>query len=204
MKLTGKGHVLVQMSGLASVGSAIEVPNTVIYTGADLVAQALASSVYINRMYFEYMESAVDPTPYTPPAVDTGVGITYYLGLDGVTADFMRVPIVAVDYDATASGYTNNRVLFMGVFPTSWQAGMTGVRGLALAATSWVRGVALAYAPVANDPSQDTVYARAYPYTGSPYNGAVQYTPGTQMFVRWPVTFTVEPSESSSSSSSSG
>lgn len=141
----------------------VEVPNLILYGGADVLAKLLAGNpeYKINAMYLEFKNLADPSDPITPPVFDRTGGRDYYDGLvSSLDTDFVRVPLASVPLlQATDTDYSNNQITFFSI-----SSGSVGFHGktFSSAANSAVYGAALVATPGGSDQAQDVVYARVY------------------------------------------
>ena len=137
--------------------------NQVMYDWASIVGQLLAtanSAYRINGMLLEFADTA---EPVTPPSFTRADGISYYDNLDGVSADYLRIPLVAATLTSTNSALFPSGNLLTFFAQTS--ATLTvGVHGLAFGSSynSVVYGGALVAIVNPSDRTQDLVLSRFY------------------------------------------
>lgn len=142
----------------------IDKPNTVVYSGADLLAKALAGSSYsaITNMYVGFNNDAGFPTSPTPPTVnktDTAqTMIEFYTDNVGDGFGGLRLPLSLIpSYLTTSSSYVNNVVVF-----TTTVVSATAVAGDAFAAgTSQIYEVGLVAAGASSTVASDKLFSRA-------------------------------------------
>jgi hypothetical protein len=158
--------------------------NLILYSGADLMAQALGNSgKQLNYLYFEFTnQNTISPVT---PARDQGIG--YYNMLPGssggnVGPDYLRVPLVTNPVlSSTGANYAGNSVTFSAM--TAGYA--TGVHGLAITdGTSKFYGVALASIGANDVPAQDVVFSRSY-FDAN----AITKLAGQQLAAYWSIIF---------------
>lgn len=139
---------------------AVETPNLIVYSGADIVARCLAwQQLYFPRVvYFEFENTAGVPTPPTPTRADDD--LSYYTALAS-PKDYIRVPIgINPSLDTTdVSKYASNRVTYYAM--TDATEGEHSVP-FSAGSNSKVYGAALIAAPDLNDPTQDVIMSRVY------------------------------------------
>jgi hypothetical protein len=141
-------------------------PNTLVYTGVDLLARILAwQDLRINAAYLEFMPAGGGDPPET--TVDPAEGRSYYQDIDngvGMGSDYLRVPIVVPPYiDSTdADRFAGNRVTF-----SAFSTGSQGVNGKPFGDNATIFGLALVYAPDMGPGARehDIVFARSYGFS---------------------------------------
>jgi hypothetical protein len=133
------------------------VANAVTFGGMDLIGRLLAGEGRpINGIYLEF-ENGTEPALVSPPMLDPTAGVEYYLGLSG-QRDFVRAPAGLRSAPAgSSSAYRSNRVAF-----TGQSAHTAGNRGLPFSHTAGTVVFGAALVSLADNPSDDIVYARAY------------------------------------------
>ena len=153
--------------------------NTILYSGADVLAKCLPGDWKVGYMYLEYKNLADPSDPITPPAYDRSDGIAYYNGLSGSPdTDFLRIPITILPtYSASGADYNNNQVSLY-----TMSEGTAGFFGKLFneSVNSAVFGAALVAAPDPADQSQDVVFSRIYAGIDK-----VLKEPGMQVGVQW-------------------
>ena len=151
--------------------------NLTMFAAADIIARLLAGQVQYQpaAVYFEFTN---DDSP--APDMTQSDGASYYAGLDGISYDYLRVPIdISPTLNAVGDDYLANQVTFAAL-----TAGSEGIKGLTFShAASKVIGVALVATPTENVDG-DIVYARRY------FDTAITKISGQQIGVTWPLTFT--------------
>lgn len=137
--------------------------NSVLYSGADLLARLLATGApKLNAMYIEFKNLAAPVDPIVPPAYDRSGGLAYYNGLDSSPdTDFIRVPLLAepARTSSDAELYDANQLTIF-----AQTEGLVGFHGkpFSPSANSAVFGAALIGSPDLGDQTQDLVFARVY------------------------------------------
>jgi len=155
----------------------VSAPNTVVYTGVDLMARMLTwEDIRINAAYLEFV-----PNGETPPSVaaDPEDGRNYYADLEvavGPQSDYLRVPIVTPPYTESTDDtkFEGNKVVF-----TAFSSGETGVGGKVFGEGAQIYGLALVHAPDMDDRTQDIVFARSYSFSPR------EKTALSQIMLRW-------------------
>ena len=158
----------IDLSGIGRDGRVlwqIRHPNTLVYTGVDLIARMLAwEDVRINAAYLEFMpaDSSSSSSGTIGGAVDPAEGRDYYQAIDeghGPGSDYLRVPIVTPPYleSTDTSKFTGNRVTF-----SAFSVGSLGINSQPFSVGARIFGLALVYAPNMDDRTQDIVFARSY------------------------------------------
>ena len=156
----------IDLSGIAGDGRIlwrVRHPNTLVYTGVDLIARMLAwEDVRINAAYLEFMPADGSSSGTIGGAVDPAEGRDYYQAIDeghGPGSDYLRVPIVTPPYleSTDTSKFAGNRVVF-----SAFSVGSEGINHQQFGVGARIFGLALVYAPDMNDRTRDIVFARSY------------------------------------------
>ena len=157
--------------------------NTILFTGADIVARCLAGDTdyRINAMYFEYKNLAASGDPITAPSYDRSDASSYYASLAGTSdTDIVRANLMTgATYQSSGSDYNGNIVSFVAMTEVG-----QGYYGKAFSATtnSEVYGAALVAAPAINDITRDIIFSRVY-------FPQIAKQPNQQIGIRWDVAF---------------
>lgn len=145
----------------------------------------------IAAMYFEF-ENVVDPEdPVTVPAYEVDEGISYYDELqDSSDRDFLRIPLsqeptlgIESEFpDLFTPGLDGNKLTF-----SAQTTGLAGVHGKEFSnnVNSKIFGVALVATPVADDRTQDVIFARTYFAVDDQVVKALSH----QAFIQWDIVF---------------
>lgn len=145
----------------------------------------------ISGMYFEY-ENVVNPEdPVDIPTVEVDEGISYYDELqDDSSRDFLRIPLsqeptlgIESDYpNLFTPGVTGNKLTF-----SAQTSGLAGVHGREFSSNvnSKIIGVALVATPLADDRTQDVIFARTYFAVDDQVVKALSH----QAFIQWDILF---------------
>ena len=158
--------------------------NTILNTGMDLVAQALAGESLVNGMYFAY-DNAVAPFDASSPPVERTA--SFYHGVGGGTLNFIRVATLArPSYEATSAAFNGNRTVFVAV--TSGAGVLSGAGNVLTDGTSDFYGAALAWLHP-TDHEQDVLFsAVAFDDSGP---ATFEKVAGAQLGLRWGIHFTL-------------
>jgi len=156
--------------------------NTIVNSGMDLLAKALAGELLVNGMYLAYDNNVVPYTDPTPPEERTA---SFYHSVGGGTRNFVRVPTLSQpSYTVTADKYNNNKTLFVAI---SAGAGvLSGAGNVLTDGLSNFYGAGLLWLH-ATDYEQDILFsAVSFDDLGTP-----QYTKiaGAQFGIRWGIYF---------------
>jgi hypothetical protein len=134
--------------------------NIITFDWAAIVAQLLCGnrSYDINGAYVEFTNTGTPPIAAPPSVRD---GIAYYNGLNGTSADYVRVPLVSALVSSTdpVNYPAGNQATF---FAQTAAAQVQGVHGLAFGDSSIIYGAALVAIPQPDDRTQDLVLIRLY------------------------------------------
>jgi hypothetical protein len=165
-------------------------PNTLLYTWGYIASRAIGIGDARYKVALAYLEFENNEDPVSVPSFNREDGLQYYMDLSSVPArDYLRVPIRPHPDIVIAPGFEDYLQPEQGnccVFYAQSQGGV-GVHGRPFSdsVNSKVVGIALAAGPVANDPSQDVLFARSY---YAPEN-QVPKVPSGQIGVQYPITF---------------
>lgn len=174
-----KGYVTYMLldEATGSIEKAFDQKNKILFSGADVLASALAGKgPPVNMMYLEFQNTL---SPVVPEFERAG-GLPYYTGL--VTGDVLRVPLlVSPDINSTdESLYVGNKPVFIAVSELSLGA----VNSLSVVdGSSTFIGAALVASEDPNDMSKDKVFSRVY------FDSAVTKTAGKQLCIIWNIIF---------------
>lgn len=163
--------------------------NDVLFGGADVMARLVAGDAEfkLRVMYFEFENLSNPADPITAPVFDRSGGLSYYQNLLD-PKDYLRVPITvsASLLSSDDTKFQGNQATFFAL--TGGNKGVNG-RTFAAASNSTVYGVALAAAPVLDDPTRDIVFARDY-FTdqGGGENKFLKEI-GAEIGLTWPIRF---------------
>ena len=179
-------------TGLWTPRQKLFTPNTLLYTWGNIVSRCcgMGDMAYkVSVMYLEF-ENNSDGGPISVPSFNREDGIEYYNNLSSNPwRDYLRVPIrpdpdivVAPGFEQYLDPDEGNCCVFF-----AQSQGSFGVHGVAFSdgVHSIVYGVALAAAPVTNDPTQDVLFARSYYQS----ENQVPKVPSGQIGVQYPMTF---------------
>jgi hypothetical protein len=158
--------------------------NTILNTGMDLVAQALAGESLVNGMYFAYDNAASPITDSSPPVERTA---SFYHDDGAGTLNFIRVATLArPSYEATSAAFNGNRTVFVAV--TSGAGVLSGAGNVLTDSTSDFYGAALAWLHP-TDYQQDVLFsAVAFDDSGP---ATFEKVAGAQLGLRWGIHFTL-------------
>jgi hypothetical protein len=170
----------------------VATPNTLLYTWGYIIGRCVGmgdTAYRVSVMYLEFDNNTED-RPVSVPSFTRQDGIDYYNGLaSNPWRDYLRVPIrpypdieVAPGFEQYLDPDQGNCVIFF-----AQSQGTAGVYGRPFSdgVNSVVFGVALAAAPVPNDPTQDVVFSRSYYQAGN----QVPKVPSGQVGIQYPMTF---------------
>jgi len=164
----GKLRLWSQKNGLWVPGAVIR--NQIQYSWGMIAAQTIGRGdprYHVNTMYIEFENVASPGDPVTIPTFGRDEGVEYYDDLvsSGVR-DYLRVALLQEPLLGVETGYEEyfgdgegNKLTFF-----AQSQGTQGTHGKTFSDTvnSKVFGAALVAAPVFSDPTQDTVFSRAY------------------------------------------
>jgi hypothetical protein len=176
-------------TGLWAPTHRLATPNTLLYTWGFIASKCIGIGDPKYRVAVAYLEFENNPPPIDIPSFDRTGGLQYYMDLASNNyRDYLRVPVRSPDI-VVAPGFEEFLAPDQGnccIFYAQSQ-GPSGVHGRPFGdgVGSVVFGVALAAAPVPNDPSQDIVFARSY---YSPEN-QVPKVPSGQIGIQYPMIF---------------
>jgi hypothetical protein len=164
--------------------------NTILNSGMDLVAKALAGESLVNGMYFAYDNGWSTSTQHhtTPPVTRTAA---FYHDDGGSpltgTLNFIRVATLARPaYEATSAEFNGNRTVFVAV--TSGAGVLSGTSNVLTDGTSDFYGAALAWLHP-TDYQQDVLFsAVAFDDSGP---ATFEKVAGAQLGLRWGIHFTL-------------
>ena len=158
--------------------------NTILNSGMDLVAKALAGDLQVNGMYFAYDNNGTPVTDSSPPVERTAA---WYHTVGGGTQNFVRAATLAQPaYEATTAAFNHNRSVFVAV--TSGSGTLEGAGNTLVDGTSEFYGAALAWLHP-TDYQQDILFS-AVAFDDS---GPATFTKvaGAQLGLRWSIHFTI-------------
>jgi hypothetical protein len=177
-------------TGLWTPRQRLYTPNTLLYTWGYVVARCVGMGDKQYRVSVAYLEFENNAGTVSVPSFDRSDGLQYYMDLSSSQVrDYLRVPVTQYPDIVVAPGFEEYLTPDQGnccIFHAASQ-GMTGVHGIPFSdgVHSTVFGIALAAAPVDNDPSQDVLFARSY-YDPS---NQVPKVPSGQIGIQYPITF---------------
>lgn len=145
----------------------------------------------IAAMYFEYENTVNAEDPVTAPTYEVDEGLSYYDELaDTADRDFLRIPLsqeptlgIESEFeDLFTPGLDGNKLTF-----SAQTAGLAGVHGKEFSndVNSKLFGVALVATPVADDRTQDVIFARTYFAVDDQVVKALSH----QAFIQWDIVF---------------
>lgn len=157
--------------------------NTVLNSGMDLVAKALANELVINGMYFAYDN---DGSPYTDPTPPKERTASFYHSDGGGTRNFVRVPTLArPSYDATDPAYNHNKAIFVGI--TAGAGVLSGASNILTDGTSQFYGAGIGWLHP-TDYNEDILYA-AVSFDDLAGSSHFEKIAGAQLGIRWGLFF---------------
>lgn len=157
--------------------------NTVLNSGMDLVAKALANELVINGMYFAYDNNG---TPYTDPTPPKERTASFYHSDGGGTRNFVRVPTLArPSYSVTDPAYNHNKAIFVGI--TSGAGVLSGAGNVLTDGTSQFYGAGIGWLH-ATDYNEDILYA-AVSFDDLAGPSHFEKIAGAQLGIRWGLFF---------------
>lgn len=157
--------------------------NTVLNSGMDLVAKALANELVINGMYFAYDNNGAPYTDPTPPKERTA---SFYHNDGGGTRNFVRVPTLArPSYAAADPAYNHNKAIFVGI--TSGAGVLSGAGNILTDGTSQFYGAGIGFLD-STDYNEDILYA-AVSFDDLAGPSHFEKIAGAQLGIRWGLFF---------------
>ena len=151
MRVIGRFEVYARNVWTGLLRPVTAMSNTVLYSGYDLIAQAMAGERCINGMYLEYTDSTVPST-----AIPKDRTRAYYAALTGHYG-YCRLATVATPvFTASGADYAGNIVSFMAETDGSSAGGLPFTDGVK------VYALALASMPDIAIPANDMIYNGAY------------------------------------------
>lgn len=158
--------------------------NTILNSGMDLVAQALAGESLVNGMYFAYDNAASPFSDSSPPVTRTA---SFYHDDGAGTLNFIRVATLArPSYEATSAAFNGNRTVFVAV--TSGAGVLSGASNVLTDGTSDFYGAALAWLHP-TDYQQDVLFSSVAFDDSGP--ATFEKVAGAQLGLRWGIHFTL-------------
>jgi hypothetical protein len=190
--VTGK-HLVFHVddaTGLWTPIRRLATPNTLLYTWGYIASRCIGMGDAQYKVSVAYLEFENSEGTISVPSFNREDGLQYYMDLvNSSVRDYLRMPIrphpdivVAPGFEEFLPPDQGNCCIFY-----AQSQGDKGVHGRPFGDTvhSRVIGVALAAAPVANDASQDVLFARSY---YAPEN-QVPKVPSGQIGIQYPMTF---------------
>jgi len=157
--------------------------NTIVNSGMDIMAKAVAGELFVNGMYLAYDNNGVPYTDVTPPVSRTA---SFYHNDGGGTRNFIRVPTIArPSYAATDPAYNNNKAIFVGI--TTGAGVLAGAGNVLTDGLSQFYGAALLWLHE-TDYTQDIMYS-AVSFNDLAGPSHFEKIAGAQLGIRWGVYF---------------
>jgi len=156
--------------------------NTILNSGMDLAARALAGQQFVNGMYFAYDNDSPAYTDLTPPVERTA---SFYHSDGGGTRNFDRAGTLAQpSFAATDVQYNGNKATFVAI--TTGAGQLAGVGNVLTDGTSQFYGAALAWLHP-TDYQQDILFSAVSFDDFGP--AQFEKIAGAQLGIRWGIYF---------------